>query len=209
MIQKPDGIIFDLDGTLWDSCESVAKAWKAATDQVDYVSVVLSADDIRAVAGTRHDLIFKQRFPNLSEDKLQEFMEICSREELAHIKAYGGELYEELEPTLAYLSKKNKLFIVSNCQDGYIETFLDRYNFRHYFQDYECSGRTRNNKGENVKDIIERNNLKTPVYVGDTPGDREAAVFNSIPFIHAAYGFQKVEQADGRLQKFSDLTTLF
>ena len=33
-----DSIIFDLDGTLWDSSANVAKAWQAAIAEVDYVT---------------------------------------------------------------------------------------------------------------------------------------------------------------------------
>ena len=34
-----DSIIFDLDGTLWDSTVNVADAWTAARDEVDYVDI--------------------------------------------------------------------------------------------------------------------------------------------------------------------------
>ena len=39
-----------------------------------------------------------------------------------------------------------------------------------YFEDFECAGNTGKPKGENNKLVIERNNLKSPVYVGDTQG---------------------------------------
>ena len=55
-----------------------------------------------------------------------------------------------------------KLFIVSNCQDGYIECFFKAHKLDKYFTDYECPGRTGLSKGENNKLIIERNNLKNP-----------------------------------------------
>jgi phosphoglycolate phosphatase len=34
---KFDSIIFDLDGTLWDSTANVARAWQAANNQVKYI----------------------------------------------------------------------------------------------------------------------------------------------------------------------------
>ncbi len=88
---------------------------------------------------------------------------------------HGATLYDKLEDTLKVLSKKYKLFIVSNCQDGYIETFMKFYNLDKYFVDFECPGRTNLSKAENIKIVIERNNLKHPVYVGDTQMDCDAA----------------------------------
>ena len=41
--------------------------------------------------------------------------------------------------------------------------------------------------------MAERLGLQAPVYVGDTVLDYEAAKAAGVPFIHAAYGFGKVE----------------
>ena len=56
--------------------------------------------------------------------------------------------------------------------------------------------------------MIERNNLKNPVYVGDTPGDARSAKFVGIPFIYAEYGFDTVEEYDDKIADFSDLLKL-
>jgi phosphoglycolate phosphatase len=209
MTAKTDSLIFDLDGTLWDATATVAKAWRAARKQVAFEIQEITQEDIRNVAGTQHDLIFQKLFPQLSKEQQQELMEVSGKEEMAHIKKYGGELYEGLEDTLKYLHGKYKLCIVSNCQDGYIEAFLDYHNLRPYFSDHECSGRTGNPKGENLKDIVKRNQLQAPFYVGDTPGDHEASVKAGVPFIYASYGFREVEQFDKSIESVSELTRLF
>ena len=77
-----------------------------------------------------------------------------------------------------------------------------------YFTDYECPGRTGLSKGENNKLIIERNNLKNPVYVGDTEGDAESAKAAGIPFVFAKYGFGNVKEYQYAINKFEDLSTL-
>ena len=76
---------------------------------------------------------------------------------------------------------------------GYIEAFYKSHGLEKYFTDYENPGRTGLSKGENIKLVIERNNLKKPVYVGDTNGDYLATKVAGIPFIHAKYGFGKIE----------------
>ena len=92
------------------------------------------------------------------------------------------------------MSKKYPLFIVSNCQDGYIPVVLEKNNLFEYIKDTECFGCTGLNKDENIKLIVKRNNLKNPVYVGDTQGDFLACKSANVPFIFAAYGFGSVNK---------------
>ncbi|WP_299989215.1 HAD family hydrolase [uncultured Pontibacter sp.] len=209
MTNQIDSIIFDLDGTLWDAAQTVAKAWSAARQKVDFEIQGITPDKIRSIAGTQHNLIFDMLFPHLDQAQRQELMEVSGKEEMAHIRAHGGDLYEGLEETLEYLHNKYKLFIVSNCQDGYIEAFLERHDLGRYFGDFECSGRTGDPKDVNLKAIVERNNLQAPVYVGDTPGDLDASKKAGVPFIHAGYGYREVDEYEHRLERISDLTTLF
>lgn len=206
---KTDSIIFDLDGTLWDAADTVAKAWQAAKKQVDFEIQDITPEAIRNVAGMQHDLIFKKLFPDLSEAQQQELMEISGKEEMAHIRKYGGELYPNLTETLQYLQPTYKLFIVSNCQDGYIEAFLEFNELHTFFPDFECSGRTGNPKNENIRAIIQRNNLQNPVYIGDTSGDQQAAEKAGVPFIYARYGFGQLPKYEQHLDQFTDLKKLF
>ena len=67
--------------------------------------------------------------------------------------------------TVRELSRKYKLFIVSNCQSGYIEAFLKNTGLGEYFADYTCPGDTGKLKGENIRIIMERNGIKEAIYV--------------------------------------------
>ena len=97
------------------------------------------------------------------------------------------------------------LFIVSNCQDGYLQAFLNHHKLSSYFDDHEMSGRTGLTKGENIRIVMERNNLDKAVYVGDTEGDFSAAKQAGILFICAQYGFGKAKNADYVINKLSEL----
>ena len=50
-------------------------------------------------------------------------MDECCEQENIYLAEHGGILYPKLEETLQKLSEKYPLFIVSNCQDGYIQSF--------------------------------------------------------------------------------------
>ena len=121
---KFDSIIFDLDGTLWDSTNNVALAWQAAIEQVDYVNEAMTRERVRSITGMAYNVIFDTLFPDLDAEKRTELMALCAKSELEILHTKGGELYPALDETLAYLAKTYRLFIVSNCQTGYIEVFL-------------------------------------------------------------------------------------
>jgi phosphoglycolate phosphatase len=204
-----DSIIFDLDGTLWDSTGNVALAWQDAVNQVDYVDEAMTREKIRAVTGLAYNVIFDTMFGYLDREKRDELMNICAKSELEILHTKGGELYPALDETLAYLAKKYKLFIVSNCQSGYIEVFFRTSQMEHYFSGHQCYGTKGNPKAENIKDIVNDFNLTAPVYIGDTMGDYESATKAGVPFIFANYGFGKVENGQiATISAFEELVEL-
>jgi phosphoglycolate phosphatase len=191
---KYDSIIFDLDGTLWDSSANVVLAWQAAKEQVDYIKEDFTQPMIHSITGMTYKAIFETLLPYLNEEQREEFKTIAGKNELEILYEKGGELYIGLEDALKYLSTKYKLFIVSNCQSGYIEVFFKISGLEHYFLGHQCYGTKSLPKADNIKDIVNDHNLKTPIYVGDTMGDYNAATKAGVPFIFADYGFGVVEE---------------
>ena len=191
---KFDSIIFDLDGTLWDSTGVVAEAWQAAAEQVDYINEKITAEMVQSITGMTYKAIFEKLFPYLDDEKREAYKAIAAKYELEILHTKGGELYPQLEETLQYLSALYKLYIVSNCQSGYIEVFFKTSGLEKYFLGHQCYGTKSLPKADNIKDIVNDHQLKAPVYVGDTMGDYNAAKQAGVPFIFASYGFGKVEE---------------
>ncbi|RXF69649.1 HAD family hydrolase [Arcticibacter tournemirensis] len=204
-----DGLIFDLDGTLWDSTISVAKAWQAAKEEVDYVNINITPEMVAGIAGMTYDAIYDTLFPELDSLRREEFKILCAKKELEELDKNGGVLYPHLEETLKYLSNTYKLFVVSNCQSGYIEIFLKYSKLSQYFTGHACYGTKSQPKAENIKDVVKDYGLKAPVYVGDTKGDYESSKKAGVPFIFAAYGFGNVEgDIAATILNFADLKML-
>lgn len=191
---KYDSLIFDLDGTLWDSSANVVVAWQKAKEQVDYIREDFTRHMIHSITGMTYKAIFETLLPYLNEEQREEFKTIAGKYELEILYEKGGDLYPGLEEALKKLSEKYRLFIVSNCQSGYIEVFFKISGFEHYFTGHQCYGTKNQPKAENIIDIINDNNLKAPVYVGDTLGDYNAATKAGVPFIFVDYGFGKVDE---------------
>lgn len=199
------GIIFDMDGTLWDSAEGVAKSWTRIVNREYDKSRVITVDDIHGVMGKTMDKIAEVLFPELEERTRLDLLEKCCNDENAYLREHGGILYPDLEETLTDLKKEYHLYIVSNCQSGYIEAFLDYYGFWDYFEDIECFGNNGLQKGENIRRLADRNGLTEAVYVGDIQGDYDATMEAGLTFIHAAYGFGTVAQETAKIFSFREL----
>lgn len=200
-----DGIMFDLDGTLWESIDTLLKAWNGVLEKRNDIKRLINKEQMQSVMGLQLPQIGEKFFPYLESETRMKIMEQCCSDAAILVKNEGGVLYSKLEETLEKLSKKYPLFIVSNCECGYIEGFLEHHKLQKYFTDFESAGNTGLSKGENIKRVMERNKLKNPVYVGDTQGDHDAARLAKVPFVYADYGFGNVEDYDYRIERFEDL----
>ena len=183
-----DSVIFDLDGTLWDSCRSVAESWSLTLAE-EYGGLIQPGEaDIRGIMGMTASQIAASLFAPYGA-QAEAVCGRCLSMECAYISRHGGLLYPGVEELFRSLSQAVGLYIVSNCQDGYIQCFLEYTGFGKYISDFECSGATGLSKGENIRLVAERNGLSSPIYVGDTAMDEDSARSAALPFVHAAYGF--------------------
>jgi len=190
------GILFDLDGTLWDSSKQVADSWMLAAKQCQDIKTEITTEAIQSVMGKTMEDIADIILAEIDDrDRRMEILQYFCDVENDYIREHGGELFENFQETFQELKKNYHISIVSNCQKGYIEAFLDYYRLRDYIDDFESYGNTGLPKGDNIKMVVERNQLDQAVYVGDTQGDYESAVSAGIPFIHARMGYGTI-QAD-------------
>ena len=204
-----DSMIFDVDGTLWNSTEIVAKAWTKAIEENTEMHMVITAAQLRSLFGQTLPDIARQIFPEETTERQLELIDLCCEEEHRMLLKTPAPTYPGLEDTLKVLSKTYPLYIVSNCEAGYIETFLKTTGLGSYFQGHLCPGDTGNAKAANIRQIVQDYNLKEPVYVGDTDGDYRACQEAGVPFVFASYGFGQVDTPDYTIEQLKDLINLF
>lgn len=197
-------VIFDLDGTLWDAGEPIAKSWTEAL-HANGVDLTVTEARIKSLMGKPMEAIMEALVPDIDEKTRLGLLKDCCRHEEEILRAQGGILFDGLHQMLTQLRREGyHLSIISNCQDGYIETFLDYHKMHSFFDDYECPGRTGVLKADNIRLVMERNQIDRAVYVGDTQGDLDASRKAGVPFIYARYGFGSVDDetyaADGLLE---------
>lgn len=203
-----NAILFDLDGTLWDSCVAIMPSWQKVMEAHGIKRPPITQEEMNSYMGKTVEQIAPLMLPELSLKEAINIMEEGCQEELEELRRNGATLYEGIIETLRTLSESFDLFIVSNSQDGYIQAFVEHYNLEDIIKDFECAGRTKKCKGDNIRLVMERNNITKAVYVGDTILDKEAADKAGIPFVLASYGFGEVENPDYLIKKPEDLINI-
>lgn len=200
-----DGIIFDLDGTLWDSTDAVAESWNRAITENSNLDINIDGKVLKNLFGKTMDEIYNYLFPTLSKEEQKRLGSLCFSYENTLLETKPGILYEGVKKTLRCLSQKYNLFIVSNCQCGYIELFLKASGLSHVIKDHLCFGETQTEKGDTIRTLMERNGLSDILYIGDTLGDHQACQKAGVPFVFVEYGFGDVPDAEVKISRISEL----
>lgn len=199
-----DGLLFDLDGTLWDSVDAICISWRRVLERrAPELAGLMTRENVTSCMGMLLPDIVKKVLPDLPPDQIQPVLKELLEEENAYVAVHGGVLYPQVPETLELLARDYPLCIVSNCQAGYIEAFFQAHGLEPYFVDYENPGRTGKNKADNIALVVARNGMKHPLYIGDTQGDYNAASAAGVPFLHAAYGFGSIDREVPFVEQFS------
>ena len=203
-----DGIIFDVDGTLWDSTEQVAISWTQAIRENSDLDMNLTGEGIKCHFGKTMDAITAALFPSLSLEDRKKLGDICYEYENAYLETHPVLLFPHVKEVFEQLSEAFDLYIVSNCQCVYIEVFLKSTGLGCFIKDHLCFGQTLRPKNETIRLLMEKHNLKDVVYIGDTLGDFDACQKADVPFIFAEYGFGEAPEAKMRIKDIAELPAL-
>ena len=76
-----DSIIFDLDGTLWDSTKALSKAWSAVSENCEEVKRPITEAELGSVMGLQMHEIAAKLFPNLDGAAQAKILNLCCIEE--------------------------------------------------------------------------------------------------------------------------------
>lgn len=200
-----DSVIFDVDGTLWDTTKVISAAWNDILRSEGVTGVVITPDDLKRTFGKQIPEIADDLLPNFPKETRRALIDDCCRLQTPVLKRTPGRLYDGVREMLSALSKTHRLFVVSNCEKGYIETLIETCHLDGFFEDFECYGNTQLPKSGSMRLLIERNNLRSPIYVGDTQGDSAACREAGVPFVFAAYGFGTPCEWKAKIEKPLDL----
>jgi phosphoglycolate phosphatase len=189
-LAKIDSIIFDMDGTLWDGVEAYAQGFNDFF-RANNIDRVLTKNDLYGYMGLEEDQYLEVTMPEFPYSERKEKYKHIIDFQYKRIQSEGGVLYDGVKEGLAKLAEKYMLFIVSNCPEFTIKYFMEWAGIEEFITDTLSHGMNYKSKHENIKLLIEKHALQSPVYVGDADSDRQQCDLAEIPFIFVKYGFGK------------------
>jgi len=207
-MQKPDSLIFDMDGTLWDAADTYTESWNLMFQKLN-IEKVMRREELLERIGWEGSKVMAAILPEFDEERRTEVYDAVNGLRRELIPKRGGVLYDGVTEGLKQLAKKYKLFILSNCGQGIIRVFIDWAAIDDFITDELAYGVNRMPKHHNMQLLANTHQLEAPVYIGDTSGDGEQSRKAGIPFVFVSYGFGKTEDYDLKFDDFKSLTAYF
>ena len=204
-----ESLIFDIDGTLWDSRALVAEGYNIQLKKEGLEHLFVDAETLRPLFGKVMTAIADSIFASIDLPERYELMERCMDTENKYLFENECKIgYPKVRETLEELSKKYRLFIVSNSQCGYPELCIEKLGLGDFIEGHMCFGDTGTSKGQTILTLIRKHNIGSCIYIGDTQGDLEACREAGIPFIFCGYGLGTAESWDARIESIEELLNL-
>ena len=204
-----ESLVFDIDGTLWDSRALVAEGYNIQLKQEGLAHLCVTAEDLKPLFGKVMTEIADVILATIPEEKRYDLMERCMATENQYLHDNPCEIgYPGVRATIAQLSKRYRIFIVSNSQCGYPELCTEKLGLTPYVEGHMCFGDTGTSKGKTIRTLMAKHNIGSCAYVGDTQGDYEATVEADVPFIWCTYGFGIPDAYAEKVDRFEDLLKL-
>ncbi len=204
-----ESLIFDIDGTLWDSRALVAQGYNIQLRRENLSHLCVTAEDLKPLFGKVMTEIADVILAEIPEIHRYDLMERCMATENQYLHQNPCQIgYPGIRETMEKLSKNHRLFIVSNSQRGYPELCIQKLGLEAYISGHMCFGDTGTSKGKTIRTLMEKHGIQSAVYIGDTQGDYEATLEAGIPFLWCTYGFGAPDGYAAKVDSFSQLLDL-
>jgi phosphoglycolate phosphatase len=206
---KYESLIFDIDGTLWDSRALVAEGYNIQLRAEGLEQLCVTAEDLKPLFGKVMTEIADVILAPIPLPERYALMDRCMATENEYLHQNPCHIgYPGIRETMEILAKNHRLFIVSNSQCGYPELCIEKLGLTGLISGHLCFGDTGTEKGLTIRRLMERHGITSAVYIGDTQGDLVAADQAGLDFILAAYGFGMPERFVAKIEKFEELLNL-
>src|ERR1700744_5968402 len=98
-MKKPDSIIFDMDGTLWDAVDTYAESWNIIFRQLD-IDIHVDRNELAKMVGWEGKKVHAVIMPDFDDDKRQSIYAKVNELRRELLPKNGGVLYEGVKDGL-------------------------------------------------------------------------------------------------------------
>ena len=202
---KCDGLILDVDGTLWDSTGVCARSYSRVGAKINGPDFTVDPEFLKTLFGRPMSEIIEQVYGVTDPERIPALLEETTALQARMLDEEPPAPYPGVKEMFRSISRVCPVFIVSNCQAGYIEQFLAAAHVEDCVRDHLCPDDSGVLKAGNLQLIVQKHHLKHPVYVGDTALDEQSCREAGVPFIYAAYGFGTADAPDTVIHSMDEL----
>ena len=229
-LENYKGIIFDMDGVIYDISEAIKKA---VDDSVEKYDMSVNPDEVMEELAHLIEEIQNYPVPKIllnSYDLLKvKFLEgikffkklriaIFMFNQFNKYKDDESTIFKGIDDLISKLAKNVKLAILTNNKSQYAEEVLEKFNLSNYFSTivgFNDVSEVKPNP-EGILKILDKWNLKPKdaIFIGDMTTDIEAGKAANVTMICVASGLAQKEtlqqhQPDILVENTEDLIKLF
>lgn len=190
---KPEAILFDMDGTLFETDTLLRGVHVRIFDTLRaeglYDRETPPVDALLACLGMLLEDIWRQVMPDASEEARERANELLLQYEIEGLAAGEGRLYPGAEETLKRLKERGvKLFVASNGLERYVKDVAAYKGIAPLFSGLYSAGEFRTaSKVDLVAKLLRDHGIQKAWMVGDRSSDVEAGKKNGLAVIGCAY----------------------
>lgn len=218
MLHKPEAVIFDMDGTLFETDTLLVsvhhRVFETLREERLYEHETPAVDRLLSCLGMVLEDIWRQVMPESTEAARKRADELLLQYELEGLARGEGELYPYVEQTLRELKERGvKLFVASNGLEDYVKGVARFKGIAGLFDGLYSAGEYATlSKVDLVARLLQDNGIQSAWMVGDRSSDVEAGKGNGLQTIGCAYATYgravELEGADVLITDFRELTRL-
>lgn len=199
LFEKPEALIFDIDGTLFQTESVLDNAYYQTFHDLKglYDAEIPSIEKMYACIG----MTAEELWADLAPDASEEFKKIAGERmlelEMDGLKKGLGKLYPTTYETLDNLQRNGyRLFVASNGEEDYVKSVVKYTGIEHLFEEVYTAGEYKTvSKIDLVKLILNNHNVTSAWMIGDRFSDIEAGIKNGLTAIGCDYAeFKKIDE---------------
>lgn len=192
-------LIFDMDGTLFQTDKILELS---LDDTFTYLrslnewDTVTPIDKYREIMGVPLPKVWETLLPNHSNEIREQTDAYFLERLIENIKSGKGALYPNVKEVFNYLKEVNcSIYIASNGLTEYLEAIVNYYKLDNWvIETFSIQQIETLDKGDLIKTIIKKYNIKKAAVVGDRLSDINAAKDNDLIAIGCNFDFAKKEE---------------